>query len=201
MKPSIAIFRPVMNIGQEQLMGFRDALDQEGLLDEYTKVTSIDDDNRGFELNSTFVSPGELRCIQDYCGDLSEDEVDDMADYLADTLPDSFNRSIVVPTLPVEIHPSYRRSMRNRRTLLVGNSQQLKDERAFVQGAMQEYLRRLGLPDFDLHENDWLTSANVAYIKSKESEAKAQQIADFLQSTPGILPVEIEYGGIVVGDA
>ena len=131
--PSLNIYRPVLNIGGEDLDNLRRSLIEEGKF----PVGDIGRLFGGRELRSHIVSHKETAktlYTAGYEGDF--DEIECLQDYLEEKLPKSFGEPLTVPTLPAHV---YDPKIKGRRELRIAYSPLLAEERIIALNSLSAY--------------------------------------------------------------
>jgi hypothetical protein len=196
----LSIYRPVLNISEAYVNTFIQQSKRHDFRPKNLTVVLSPDSV------AEVISPQELRRLQVLLGIRATPEMnDELAEYLNDVVPDSYDDRLTTPTKPLK---DYRRHGKGDSTIftMATDNPVARQERISTQEAINEFYG-IGKKWRRTHEEPWLdyeyrTDVRIGYVRNGN---KGTQVVDmfrkFLEREVEYMPADIVLGPATIDDA
>jgi hypothetical protein len=183
----LSIYRPVLNITDAMMHAIFAQMEQNGMVLPTRQPR---------DLKATIVGAGEIKgYFRAADRELSADNLAALETYVTEQLPSTTPAKILVPTFPCGLF--YARGKKTKPVVTIGTrNRPLLAERRVVRGILDACMG-VQVEEPDLQS---IAEPGVGQFSNDRGGRAAYAYQDFLHRHPDLLPVDIEYGNVHVGD-
>jgi hypothetical protein len=196
-KPSLDIYHPVRNIGKGEVDALKEELIDDAGGETYATPEILSKLLRPARLlRAEVLIHSELLKFHDYIGlgEVSEEHIDELAEYLGGVLPDFSHHEVIdTPTLPVHRDP-----LGEGYVLSIAGSTEVMQERVLVKAALANYYRLPRTPTHVWRDDERTTRAWVARSVEPLSNDLLERLEAILLQKPDLLPDRAEMSGVLI---
>lgn len=151
-------------------------------------------------LKATIISYGELKRLHTRIGrSITVGGMEDLAEYIREGSPLSSTDTLVVPTLPAQLHTAGRKKTAAK--LSLGTSSTVMTERVFAQNAVRNFYNLDSVPEGVWMDDEFITEVNFARAHNKAGAQVLRRLLDPTSEMLTILPQSLRFSPLTINFA